>query len=64
MTAARHGLKRQAKLDPKESEIIENETRAYIAQSVNDEGGIYPILNSMDPTVAKALEVFNAKPLY
>lgn len=62
--AARHGLKRPAKLDPKESEIIENETRAYIAQSVNDEGGIYPILNSMDPTVAKALEVFNAKPLY
>ncbi len=62
--AARHGLPRPAKLDAKEREVIENETRAYIAQSFNDEGGLYPILNSMDPVVKEALKQFDAKPLY
>lgn len=62
--AAEHGLPKPERLDPKEREIIENEVRAYIAQSINDEGGIYPILNSIDPVVERALKEFGVKSLY
>lgn len=62
--AARHGLSKPALLDAKERRIIENEVRAYIAQSINDEGGIYPILNSIDPVVERALGELGVKSLY
>ena len=62
--AAKRGLAKPARLDAKEREVIENEVRAYIAQSINDEGGIYPILNSIDPVVKRALAEMGAKSLY
>lgn len=62
--AAKRGLAKPARLDAKEREVIENEVRAYIAQSINDEGGIYPILNSIDPVVNRALTEMGAKSLY
>ncbi len=62
--AASHGLARPAKLDNKERMIIENEVRAYIAMSLNSDGGLYPLLNCMDPVVERALTELNAKSLY
>lgn len=62
--AAKRGLAEPARLDAKEREVIENEVRAYIAQSINDEGGIYPILNSIDPVVKRALAEMGVKSLY
>ncbi|MGN0029351.1 MAG: S41 family peptidase, partial [Marinilabiliaceae bacterium] len=62
--AAKRGLAKPARLDTKEREVIENEVRAYIAQSINDEGGIYPILNSIDPVVKRALAEMGAESLY
>lgn len=62
--AAKRGLAKPVRLDSKEREVIENEVRAYIAQSINDEGGIYPILNSIDPVVMRALTEMGVKSLY
>lgn len=62
--AEKHGVVRPKHLDAKERQIIENEVRAYIAQSINDEGGIYVILNSIDPVVERALEELGSKSLY
>ncbi len=62
--AAEHGLARPDKLDSKERDIIDNEVRALMAQTINDEGGIYPILNSEDPVISQALKTFGCKSLY
>ncbi len=62
--AAEHGLARPDKIDAKERDIIDNEVRALMAQTINDEGGIYPILNSEDPVISKALKSLGSKSLY
>lgn len=62
--AQSHGVAAPAKIDPFERTIIENEVRAYILQAVNNEWGIYPFINCMDPAIEKALELFDAKSLY
>ena len=62
--AAAHGVQAPNSMDAKERKIIENEVRAYVGQAVSENDGIYPILNTMDPVVDKALESLNAKPFY
>ncbi len=62
--AAKYGVARPARLEEKESLIIANEVRAYVGQAIKDNDGFYPILNTMDPVIDKALETLNAKSLY
>ena len=57
-------MARPARLEEKESLIIANEVRAYVGQAIKDNDGFYPILNTMDPVIDKALETLNAKSLY
>lgn len=60
----KNGVTPPSHIDAKESHIIENEVRAYIGQSVSENDGFYPILNTMDPVIDKALEVIGVKPIY
>lgn len=62
--AAAHGVQAPLSMDVKERKIIENEVRAYVGQAVSENDGIYPILNTLDPVVDKALESLDAKPFY
>ena len=62
--AARHGLKKDGPLEPRERTVIENEVRAYIGQTIKGSAVFYPILNTMDPMIEVALDHWGAKSKY
>ncbi len=59
--ASKHGVSAPKTIEPRELNIIENETRAYIGQVSAGNEAFYPILNTMDPAIDKALEVLGVK---
>lgn len=55
--AAQKGVKAPSSVSPLEKDIIEQDVRAYIAKDLVGNDAFYAILNRMDPTIIKAVEV-------
>jgi carboxyl-terminal processing protease len=57
--ADEHGVKKNAKNLKVSSELIQTDLEAYIVRNFFDNAGFYPIINSVDNTVQKAVELWN-----
>lgn len=62
--AARHGIDNDIKIKVTERDIIDNEVRAYVGQAIASDEAFYPILNTLDPTIDRALREMEATPTY
>lgn len=59
--ASSHGVKTDAAGLKISREIIDNQVRAYIARNIIGEEGFYPIIQNIDETLKKAIQLFQSK---
>lgn len=62
--AEKYSVRPSAHIDSTERKVIDNETRAYIAQAIVGNDAFFPILNTLDPVVERALAELNVQPIY
>lgn len=59
--AEKHGVKRNYQDLKVSSELLQSQLEAYIARNFFDNDGFYPIINSTDNSIQKAIEIFEGK---
>lgn len=58
--ASRNGVTTPGGFNSSEREIVDNEVRAYVGQAIASDEAFYPILNTLDPAIDRALKEWGA----